>query len=178
MLHQYVNKQRVTDQQKQAVDQLQLPLTRIAAAASDTRSSHTRTRTNAALWGCMHLFQVSFSPPSRDVPDLHRAFSLPSRPDLLYLNVFRAAATAAHFWGWSFMSFAFKWKFMDQRDLIADPGSVLPPMKCFLWIWIWVLVGGPSKPMPHLQYTQTHNAHCLCIWDTQNWHSFCCFGSF
>lgn len=133
--------------------------------STHTVLTHTHTHVQTQLW--QHVsglpVQVSFAPPSWDAPDLRRAPPLPSLANFVYLNVFCAAATAAQFWGWSFMSFAFKWNFMDQRGLIADPGSALPPMKCFLWIWIWVLVVGPSEPMPHLQHTHTHHTmHTAC----------------
>lgn len=149
--------------------------------STHTVLTHTHTRVQTQLW--QHVsglpVQVSFAPPSWDAPDLRRAPPLPSLANFVYLNVFCAAATAAQFWGWSFMSFAFKWNFMDQRGLIADPGSALPPMKCFfvnmdLGPCGRTLRTNASSPT----HTHTHNAHCLCIWDTQNWHSFCCFGSF
>lgn len=149
-------------------------------------SSVQHTRANTALAGCAHPPHVSFAPPSWDAPDLHRAPPLPSLANFVYLNVFCAAASAAQFWGWSFMSFAFKWNFMDQRGLIADPGSALPPLKCFLWIWIWVLVVGPSTPMPHLQHTQctlpvhrgyTKLTFLLLFWKFLNvfWYIWFCF---
>lgn len=74
-----------------------------AAEASNTCSTHKCMRANTVLGGFEHPVQVSFAPPSWDVPDLHRALPLPSSVNLVYLNVFCAAAAAAEaavqFWG-------------------------------------------------------------------------------
>lgn len=127
----------------------------------NTCSAHKCMRANTVLWGFQHPVQVSFAPPSWDVPELHRALPLPSSVNLVYLNVFCAAATAAvaavQFWGWSFWVLPLS-KILWTRgawSLIQDLRSHL----CFLWIWIWVLIVGPSKPMPHLRHTHT-NTQC------------------